>query len=148
MEVEATLPVQSVLLVGEAHGELLRLDRAISFWGGIDPQTGRITDPRHPQHGASVGGRILAMERVVGSSSGSSVMMELLATGMAPSGLILTEVDAILTLGVIVGREMGYGSIPIFLVSPETLQALPVWLLMTIDGRLKCLDPQCAIIPT
>src|SRR5579862_2833447 len=137
MAVEADLNVLRVLLPGEADGELLRLEKPISFWGGVDPRTGCITDPRHPQYGSSVAGRILAMERVVGSSSGSSVIMELLAIGKAPAGLILVEVDAILSLGIIVGREMGYGSIPVFLVSPETLRLLPVQVAMTAEGELK-----------
>jgi predicted aconitase with swiveling domain len=136
MAVDVDLAVLEVLLPGEAHGELLRLDRPISFWGGVDPCTGCISDPRHPQTGCCVSGRILAMERVAGSSSGSSVMMELLAIGKAPAGVILTEVDAILTLGVVVAREMGYGSIPVFLVSMETLRSLPSVLRMSADGRI------------
>jgi predicted aconitase with swiveling domain len=136
MAIVEDLSITKALLPGEATGELLRLDRDISFWGGVDPQSGRILDPRHPQYGISVSGRILAMERVIGSSSGSSVMMELLAIGKAPAGVILTEVDAILTLGVVVGREMGYGSIPVFLVSTNTLNSLPSTLSMTADGRI------------
>ncbi len=138
----STLNAQRVLLSGEAQGEVLRLDRAISFWGGIDPATGRITDPRHPQHNCIVSGKILAMERVIGSSSGSSVMMELLAVGKAPAGLILTEVDAILTLGVIVAREMGYGSIPVYIVSEKTLQQLPDRISMSGEGLIHNLTAQ------
>jgi len=136
MAVDPHLPVREVLLPGDARGRLLRLDLPISFWGGVDPVTGCISDPRHPQFGCCVSDRILAMERVVGSSSGSSVMMELLAIGKAPAGLILAEVDAILTLGVVVAREMGYGSIPVFLVSSETLGSLPTEILMTEGGEI------------
>jgi predicted aconitase with swiveling domain len=134
--VENNLVVQRVLLPGVAKGEMLRLEKPISFWGGVDPRTGCISDPRHPQYSCSVSGRILAMERVVGSSSGSSVIMELLAIGKAPAGLILVEVDAILSLGIIVGREMGFGSIPVFLVDSETLRRLPPVLVMTMSGEL------------
>lgn len=137
MAVETYFDIQRVLLSGSAYGELLRLESPISFWGGVDPRSGRISDPRHPQYGCSVAGHIIAMERVVGSSSGSSVMMELMAIGKAPKGLILTEVDAILSLGIIVGREMGYGSIPVFLVSPETLYVLPPVVSMTAAGELS-----------
>lgn len=132
----ASLCASAILLSGEAEGPVLRLDRPLSFWGGVDPRTGVILDPRHPQYGAELGGRILAMERTIGSSSGSSVMLELLAIGKAPAGLILTEPDAILTLGVIVAREMGYGSLPVFLVSPDTLAQLPASLAMHANGEL------------
>lgn len=139
---DSTVCIAEVLLAGSARGELLRLDRPISFWGGVEPATGRIIDPRHPQHDFSVAGRILAMERVVGSSSGSSVMMELLAVGKAPAGLITTEPDAILSLGVIVGREMGYGSIPVLVISPEEMLALPQWLELHSDGQITEQDAE------
>ena len=47
---------------GGGVGPLLVLDRPVSFWGGVDPESGRITDPRHPQHGTQIGGRVLAAE--------------------------------------------------------------------------------------
>ncbi len=65
-----------VLLPGAAEGAVLKLDRPISFWGGVDPESGRISDPRHPQHGQAVeledcarraaGQQNLASERVGG----------------------------------------------------------------------------------
>ena len=39
------------LVAGEARGEVLKLDEPLSFWGGVDPETGEITDLRHPQSG-------------------------------------------------------------------------------------------------
>lgn len=132
----ASLPACEVLLSGTAEGELLRLDRPLSFWGGVDPITGDITDPRHPQCGVNLAGRILAMERSIGSSSSSSILLELMARQKAPAGLILTEPDAILTLGVIVAREMGYGSIPVFIVTSERLGQIPSPLRMTVEGLL------------
>ena len=40
-------------------------------------------------------------------------MLELLASGLAPAAVIVPEPDAILSLGVLVAREMGYGAIPV-----------------------------------
>lgn len=128
---------ERILLSGTAEGPLLRLDRPLSFWGGIDPRTGCVLDPRHPQYGRSLTGRIVAMERSIGSSSGSSVLLELMARRIGPVGLILCEPDAILTLGVIVAREMEYGEIPVFLVPREILDRLPDQLRMCADGRLE-----------
>ena len=34
------------LVAGKANGEVLKLDEPLSFWGGVDPQTGEITDLR------------------------------------------------------------------------------------------------------
>lgn len=114
-----------VLLPGSAEGEVLKLDRPISFWGGVDPETGRISDPRHPQHGESVAGRILVIPETIGSSSGSAVMLELIARRLAPAALILGKPDAILVLGVVVAREMDHEDPPpVLLLSPEGQAAL------------------------
>jgi predicted aconitase with swiveling domain len=102
-----------VLIAGEAHGPLLRLDEPLSFWGGVNPATGIITQPRHPAHGRSVAGTVLALPRGIGSSSSSAVLLELIHAGRAPAALLMGEADAILTLGVVVAREMGYGVIPV-----------------------------------
>jgi predicted aconitase with swiveling domain len=114
-----------VLVPGEAEGPLLRLSAPISFWGGVDPKTGTIADPRHPDHGADISGTVLAVPATIGSSSSSAVMLELMRGGKAPAALLLGEVDAILTLGVVVAREMDYGSIPVLAASSEALTALP-----------------------
>ncbi len=114
-----------ILIPGEAEGPLLRLGAPISFWGGVDPKTGRIADPRHPDHGTSIAGTVLAVSATIGSSSSSAVMLELMRGGQAPAALLLGAVDAILTLGVVVAREMGYGVIPVLAASSEAIAALP-----------------------
>ncbi|MHA1536724.1 MAG: aconitase X swivel domain-containing protein [Alphaproteobacteria bacterium] len=115
-----------ILVAGEARGALLRLAAPISFWGGVDAATGRIVDPRHPDHGASVAGSVLAIEATIGSSSSSAVMLELLRIGKAPAALLLGQIDAILTLGVIVAGEMGYPCIPVLAITAGEIAALPV----------------------
>ncbi|RRI06352.1 DUF126 domain-containing protein [Mesorhizobium tamadayense] len=98
-----------ILVPGKAgEGEALVLTAPISFWGGVDPKTGRIADVRHPQHGEIISGRVLFLPGTIGSSSASAVLMELVHNGRAPAALVLHEPDAILLLGLIVAREMGW----------------------------------------
>jgi len=98
-----------ILVPGKAgEGEALVLTAPISFWGGVDPKTGRIADVRHPQHGEVISGRVLFLPGTIGSSSASAVLMELVHNGRAPAALMLHEPDAILLLGLIVAREMGW----------------------------------------
>jgi predicted aconitase with swiveling domain len=111
-----------VLIAGRAEAPVLLLGKPISFWGGVDPFSGRITDPRHPNHGAVIGRTVLVLPGTIGSSSSSAVMLELMASGRAPAALILAESDAILVLGVVVAREMGHGAIPALIV-PRADQA-------------------------
>lgn len=91
-----------------ASGRLLRLTAPISFWGGVDPKTSKIADVRHPQHGTAISGTILLMSGTIGSSSASAVLLELIHRGIAPAAIIMPEPDAILLLGVLVAREMGW----------------------------------------
>ena len=109
------------LIDGETEGVLLRLAAPLSFWGGVDPRTGVITQPRHPDHRASIAATILAIPRVVGSSSSSSVLLELIHQGKAPKAILLAEPDAITALGVLVAREMGFASLPVIQVALDGL---------------------------
>jgi predicted aconitase with swiveling domain len=105
------------LVAGRAEGEVLVLDEALSFWGGIDPATGRVIDPRHPQAGAELAGRVLVMPSGRGSSSSSSVLAEAIRVGTAPAAIVLLEPDAIVALGAIVAREL-YGTTVPVVVAP------------------------------
>lgn len=110
------------LVPGNAEGRALVLDEPLSFWGGVDPETGDITDVRHPQHGASVTGRILVMPSGRGSSSSSSVLAESIRAGTAPAAIVLGEADPILALGAIVTREL-YGKVtPVVVATDPSLQ--------------------------
>jgi predicted aconitase with swiveling domain len=97
-----------VLLPGPAiAAEPLVLTAPISFWGGVDPKTGRIADSRHPQFAQNIAGRALMVPATVGSSSAAAILLELVHAGRAPAALVLHEPDAILLLGLIVAKEMG-----------------------------------------
>ena len=131
-----------VIFPGDGAGRLLRLAAPISFWGGVDPASGRITDPRHPDHDAAIAGRVLAMSGTIGSSGSSSVMLELLRGGRGPAALLLGQVDAILVLGVIVAGEMGWPTIPVVRLDPAALEALPAGrpLRVAADGEVSWTD--------
>jgi predicted aconitase with swiveling domain len=98
---EVLLPGAGVTAPGFA------LTAPISFWGGVDPKTGTISDPRHPEHGVRLGGLALMIPSTVGSSSAAAILLELVHGGRAPAAVILHEPDAILLLGLIVAKEMG-----------------------------------------
>ena len=98
-----------ILVPGKAgEGEALVLTAPISFWGGVDPASGRIADVRHPQHGLSIAGKVLFVPETVGSSSAAAILLELVHGKRAPAAIVLHEPDAILLLGLIVAKEMGY----------------------------------------
>lgn len=95
-----------VLHPGAGRGTVLVLAEPLSFWGGVDPATGRIVDPHHPQRGAVTAGRVLLLPGGRGSSSSSSVLAECIRRGTAPAALLLGEADPILVLGALVARKL------------------------------------------
>jgi predicted aconitase with swiveling domain len=106
------VPLQ-VLAPGQADGESLVLDEPLSFWGGLDPETGRLIDTHHPQAGASLTGRVLCKPTGRGSSSSSYVFAESIRAGTAPAAVVLAEPDAILALGAIVAAELYGVEVPV-----------------------------------
>jgi predicted aconitase with swiveling domain len=106
-----------VLVAGEARGEVLSLAQPLSFWGGLDPATGRIIDVHHPQRDEVVTGRILVMPSGRGSSSSSSVLAEAIRARTAPAGVILADADPIVALGAIVAEELYAITMPILEVA-------------------------------
>ena len=104
------------LVQGKANGEVLKLDEPLSFWGGVDPETGEIIDLRHPQGGMSVKGKVLMMPFGRGSSSGSSVIAEGIRSGSGPAGIIMMEADEIIALGSIVAEEIYGKAMPVVVV--------------------------------
>jgi len=99
---------------GPVEGECLALTAPISFWGGVDPASGLIIDARHPERGRDITGTILALPGTIGSSSASAVLLELVHAGRAPAALLMDAPDAILLLGLVVAREMGWPTPPAY----------------------------------
>lgn len=126
----------AILIPGAAAGPVLRLDASLSFWGGVDPATATISLAGHPQQGTRITGKILVIPQLVGSSSSSAVMLELLHRGTAPAALILAARDAILPVGVIAARQMGWPTIPV-LVAPGADYATGDTLEIHMDGRIE-----------
>lgn len=116
LKAEALLPGDAVT------GSCLALTAPISFWGGVDPASGTIIDARHPERGQNIAGRILALPGTIGSSSASAVLLELVHAGKAPAALLMDAPDAILLLGLVVAREMGWPTPPAFRL-PAAVQA-------------------------
>jgi predicted aconitase with swiveling domain len=107
------------ILPGRAAGPLLVTAQAISFWGGVDPVTGRVIDPRHPLFDEFIHGHILAFPHGKGSSTGSLMMLELIRIGKAPAGIVNVRTEPILATGPIVGRHLYGRSVPMMTVSQK-----------------------------
>jgi predicted aconitase with swiveling domain len=124
-----------VLAPGIASAEAIVLDQPLSLWGGLDAATGVVIEPRHPQRGASVTGRVLVMAEARGSSSSSSVLAEAARAGVAPAAILLGTPDLILAVGAAVADELYQVQIPILVLEMTDLAQLRTGDRLTISGE-------------
>jgi predicted aconitase with swiveling domain len=115
----AVVAASRVLVDGRASASVLHLAEPLSFWGGLDAETGAITDVHHPQRGATVTGCVLVMPSGRGSSSSSSVLAEAIRARTAPAAIVLAEADPIVALGAIVADELYGVAVPVVVVDDE-----------------------------
>lgn len=113
------MPEGRTLVAGRGAGITLVLHAPLSFWGGLDPETGELIDTHHPQRGAFVTDRILVMPSGRGSSSSSYVLAEAIRAGTAPAAIVLREPDGIVALGAIVARELYGTRIPVVVLTAD-----------------------------
>ena len=105
-------------------GRALVLDEGLSLWGGMDPATGLLIDARHPQRGASLTGRIVAMPSGRGSSSSASVLAESVRARTAPAAILLGESDLILSIGAAVAEELYGVVVPVVVLPADELASI------------------------
>lgn len=128
-----------VLVAGRGSGPALVLHEPLSFWGGIDPHTGRIVG-RHARVGESVSGTVLVLPSGRGSSSSSSVLAELIRAGLGPAAILLQEIDEIVALGALVAGELYGSSCPVIVwAAPPPDLADGHTLAIHEDGRIEML---------
>lgn len=95
-----------LIVPAEVEGRVLVCSEGLSFWGGVDPATGRVIDAHHERHGQSLAGKVVLMPTSRGSCSGSGVLLALALNGKAPAALIFREDEDILTLGALIAARM------------------------------------------
>lgn len=120
-----SIAVRRVLVPGEVSAPVQKLTEPLSFWGGFDPLTGTIIDRFHPQRGAKLTQKILVLESGKGSSSGSSVLAEAIRLRTAPVGVVLAEVDMLLTVGVIAAQMTYNLDLPVIVAERAAWHQIP-----------------------
>ncbi|MBI1418685.1 MAG: DUF521 domain-containing protein [Limimaricola sp.] len=101
------------IIAGRAAGQVLSCDEGLSFWGGVDPLTGRVIDAHHPLHGQSIAGKVLVMPTTRGSCSGSGVMLDLALNDLAPAAFVFREDEDVVTLGAMIAARMFGRPVPV-----------------------------------
>ena len=98
---------------GRYEGEVLLTSQPISFWGGVDPKSGCINDPRHELFGQPISGKVLVFPFGKGSSTTSLIILELARVNKAPGAIINLRTEPILATGPIVSKHFYGKEIPV-----------------------------------
>jgi predicted aconitase with swiveling domain len=93
-----------VISKGFARGRALVSSEPISFYGGIDPETGIVIEKRHCLEGKSIAGKILVFPTGKGSTVGSYILYRLKKNGKAPLAIINSEAETIVAVGAIISE--------------------------------------------
>ena len=89
---------------GIAEAEALVTTQGISFFGGVDPESGVVVERGHELEGKSIAGRVLVFPRGKGSTVGSYTLYRLKHNGMAPAAIINAECETITAVGCIIAE--------------------------------------------
>ncbi|HEX9018446.1 MAG TPA: DUF126 domain-containing protein [Anaerolineaceae bacterium] len=89
---------------GRAQGAALVTQAGVSFFGGVDPDTGVVVEKGHPLEGQSIAGKVLVFPSGKGSTVGSYTLYRLALNGKAPAAIINAECETITAVGCIIGE--------------------------------------------
>jgi predicted aconitase with swiveling domain len=123
------------VLPGISSGKILSTRQPISFWGCVDPATGKISDKRHELFGESISGKVLVFPFGKGSSTGSLMILELLRLELAPAAIINIRTEPLLATGPVVGKHFYGKTFPILNVNEEGLDHLKTGLYAQIESK-------------
>jgi len=123
------------IYTGQAEGRALVSRMGISFFGGVDPDTGQVVERGHELEGQSIAGKILVFPTGKGSTVGSYTLYRLKHNGLAPAAIVNAECETITAVGCIIAEIPCVDHIPI-----ERLQTgVRIWV-CGAEGYIETLE--------
>src|SRR5512146_3148387 len=93
-----------IIYKGKAEGEALVTTMPISFYGGVDPNTGIVLEKGHELQGQSIKGKVLVFPQGKGSTVGSYTLYRMKKNGTAPAAMINKDTETIVAVGAIISE--------------------------------------------
>jgi predicted aconitase with swiveling domain len=93
-----------IIFKGTSEAEALTTTMPISFYGGVDPNTGIVIEKGHELQGVSIKGKVLVFPQGKGSTVGSYTLYRLKKNGAAPAAMINRETETIVAVGAIISE--------------------------------------------
>ena len=96
--------VGRAIFEGRAEGEALVSSFPMSFYGGVDPDSGEVVERGHELQGKSIKGKVLVFPNGKGSTVGSYVLYRLARNGSAPLAIVNAKCETIVAVGAIISE--------------------------------------------
>jgi predicted aconitase with swiveling domain len=93
-----------IIFKGKIEAEALTTIMPISFYGGVDPNTGIVIEKGHELQGISVKNKVLVFPQGKGSTVGSYTLYRMKKNGTAPAAMINKESETIVAVGAIISE--------------------------------------------
>lgn len=98
---------------GQAAGEALVTGMGMSFFGGVDPETGIVVERGHELEGQCIAGKVLVFPSGKGSTVGSYTLYRLQRNRLAPAAIVNAVCETITAVGCIIAEIPCVDQIPI-----------------------------------
>jgi predicted aconitase with swiveling domain len=98
---------------GRAAGEALVTRMGLSFYGGVDPESGVVVEAGHELEGRSIAGRVLVFPTGKGSTVGSYTLYRLRRSGCAPAAIVNATCETITAVGCILAEIPCVDQVPL-----------------------------------
>lgn len=92
------------IYTGQVEGEALVTRMGISFFGGVDPESGMVVERGHELEGQSIARKVLVFPTGKGSTVGSYTLYRLKKAGLAPAAIVNAECETITAVGCIIAE--------------------------------------------
>ena len=93
-----------IIYKGKVEGEALVTNMPISFYGGVDPNTGVVLEKGHELEGITIKNKILVFPQGKGSTVGSYTLYRMKKNGIAPIAMVNKETETIVAVGAIISE--------------------------------------------
>ncbi len=120
------------IYAGSAEGTALVSQKNISFFGGVDPDTGIVLEKGHDLEGQSISQKVLVFPTGKGSTVGSYTLYRLKANGKAPLAILNHVCEPITAVGCIISEIPCLDQVDISLIQTGSH--------ITVDAENGCLE--------
>lgn len=124
--------VGRAIFEGRAEGRALVSSSPMSFYGGVDPESGEVVERGHELQGKTIKGKVLVFPNGKGSTVGSYIMYRLAKKGVAPAAIVNAKCETIVAVGAIISE------IPC--VDMVDISRIRTGVKVKVDGRLVTLE--------